>query len=272
MCVKLFRCLFMAAAFNALIVAGAAADIDGALSRHREAVDVSAYPWSAIGKLANETGGTCTGVIIARDKILTAAHCVYSDRTRRFLPASSLHFLVGYRSGQVTVHARVASYEIGSGYDPLRWFETVDADFAILTLTEKLPVEIAPLKLLSKVSPSGTKATIAGYPQDRAHMMTADRQCELGERDGVGRYLIHTCRGIRGYSGAPILVSMPGDEFRIAGIHVATAHNNGTKKMIAVSAQSIFRDSDNEASLETTASNRSRKRQAAAGVPGGAAR
>ena len=254
MCVKLFRCLFMAAAFNALIAAGAAADIEGALSRHREAVDVSAYPWSAIGKLANEAGGTCTGVIIARDKILTAAHCVYSDRTRRFLPASSLHFLAGYRSGRVTVHARVASYEIGSGYDPLRWFETVDADFAILTLTEKLPVEIAPLKLLSEASPSGTKATIAGYPQDRAHMMTADRDCELRERDGAGRYLIHTCRGIRGYSGAPILVSMPGDEFRIAGIHVATAHSNGTKKMIAVSAQSIFRDSDTEASPETTAS------------------
>ena len=76
---------------------------------HREAVDVASYPWSAIGKLFNEAGGACTGAIIARDKILTAAHCVYNERTRRFLPASALHFMVGYRSGQAAVHARVAS-------------------------------------------------------------------------------------------------------------------------------------------------------------------
>lgn len=250
MCVKLFRCLFMAAAFNALIAAGAVANIDDALSRHREAVDVSAYPWSAIGKVFNEAGGTCTGVIIARNRILTAAHCVYSDRTRRFLPASSLHFLAGYRSGRSIAHARVASYEIGSGYDPRRWLETMEADWAVLTLTENLPEEIAPLKLLSEASPSGTRATIAGYPQDRAHLMTADRDCELRERDGAGRYLIHTCRGIRGYSGAPILVSMPGDEFRVAGIHVAMSQSNGLKTMIAVSAQSIFRHSEIEAKPE----------------------
>jgi hypothetical protein len=42
---------------------------------HREDVDVSRYPWSAIGKLTNETGGSCSGVVISREKVSSiAAH------------------------------------------------------------------------------------------------------------------------------------------------------------------------------------------------------
>ena len=79
------------------------------------------YPWSAIGKLYNETGGSCSGVVISRDKILTAAHCLFNARTRRFISADSLHFLVGYQSGRYIAHARIARYEIGPGFDPLRY-------------------------------------------------------------------------------------------------------------------------------------------------------
>jgi protease YdgD len=209
----------------------AAADTDVTGSLHREPVDVASHPWSAIGKLFNEAGGFCTGTIISRSKILTAAHCVYNERTRRFLPASALHFMVGYRSGQATVHARVASYVMGAGYDPLR-FETMDADWAILILTENLPEEIAPLKLGTVAAPAGTRATIAGYPQDRAHKMTADRDCELGK--GGGRMILHTCRGTHGYSGAPILVSGADDKFLIAGVHVGASRRNGAPTMLAV--------------------------------------
>lgn len=233
---KLTRCL-LAAMCSILVSAAAVAEADVTGSIHREPVDVSAYPWSAIGKLFNEAGGACTGVIIARDKILTAAHCIYSKRTQRLLPPSSLHFLAGYRSGRSTAHARVAWYEIGSGHDPLRWLETLESDWVILTLTENLPDRIEPLRLRQEPSPAGTRAIIAGYPQDRAHLMTADRHCELAE--GEGRLVFHTCRGVRGYSGAPILVSTADNEIQVAGIHVAATHGDGAKKMIAVPARAI---------------------------------
>ncbi len=234
---KLVRCL-LAAAFNIFVASSAVADTDVTGSIHREPVDVSSHPWSAIGKLFNEAGGACTGVIIARDKILTAAHCITSSRSGRLVQASSLHFMVGYRSGRAVTHARVARYEVGAGYDPRRWIETMQADWVILTLTENLPEEIEPLKLRQDAAPSGTKAVIAGYPQDRAHMMTADRNCELGGNDG-GKLMFHTCRGVRGYSGAPILVSGSDDKIQVAGIHIAMSRGGGTKTMVAVPAQAI---------------------------------
>ena len=132
---QLMRTL-LAVAFNILMPTTVVADT---LTFHRETVDVSAYPWTAIGKVFNEAGGACTGVIISRDKILTAAHCIYSERAQRFLPPLSLHFLVGYRSGRSAAHARVSRYEIGAGYNPRRWKETMRADWVILTLTRNLP-------------------------------------------------------------------------------------------------------------------------------------
>ena len=77
---------------------------------------------------------------------------------------------------------------------------------------------------------------LVGYPQDRAFAMTADRDCELREKIDAGRLLLHTCRGIKGYSGAPILVSAGGGEMQIAGIQIATLQSDGATKMIAVPA------------------------------------
>ena len=140
---------FAAASILMLAAANSASGgaIIGPLDQHREAVDELRYPWSSIGKLYNETGGSCSGVVISRDKILTAAHCLFNDRTRRFIPAEALHFLVGYRTGRYSAHARVASYEIGAGFDPLRYDQTSEADWAVLTVTESLPAEIEPLRL-----------------------------------------------------------------------------------------------------------------------------
>jgi len=235
---NLFRCLLTLATSLAMLDA-AHAQASPQFDIHREAVDASQYPWSAIGKLYNETGGACTAVIIANNKVLTAAHCVFNFRTQRFIPAAALHFLTGYRGGQYTAHVRVVSYEMGAGFDPLRYQETNGADWAVLTLTEKLPATIEPLRLSAGAVPSGTKAIIAGYPQDRAFAMTADGDCEMGQRFDDGRLFLHTCRGIRGYSGAPILVRTADNKVEVAGIHVAAFRGVAAERMLAVPAQTV---------------------------------
>ena len=262
------RVLLRFAAAGILMLAAAnsaeSGTITGPLELHREAVDELRYPWSSIGKLFNETGGSCSGVVIARDKILTAAHCLFNARTRRFIPAEALHFLVGYRTGRYSAHARIASYEIGAGFDPLRYDQTSEADWAVLTVTESLPAAIEPLRLRRAPSPSGTKAVLVGYPQERAFAMSADRDCELRDKISAGRLLLHTCRSTFGYSGGPILVGTGGREMEVAGIQIASMQSNGTEKMIAVPAQAIGRQ-DRDDIIEPPAVV-----EASAGEPGDA--
>ena len=231
----------MAALCVVMTTAASGATI-GSLGLHHDAVDERSYPWSAIGKLFNESGSQCSGVAMSRNKVLTAAHCLFNGRSARFATAGSLHFLVGYRAGRPSTEMRVASYEIGAGFDPLRYQATTDADWALLTLAKDLPPEIAPLRLSREVEPSGTKAVLAGYPQDRAYAMTVDRDCELRQSIDSGKLLLHTCRGINGYSGGPILVSGQDGEVRVAGIQIATMRGSGPANMLAVPAQSIRHD------------------------------
>jgi protease YdgD len=240
------RGLLLFAALGLSMLGAAKATTPDPSEIHREAVDEQSYPWSAIGKLFTEGGGECTGVLISRDKVLTAAHCLFNYRTRRFIAADMLHFLVGYRTGRYAAHVRIAHYEIGTGFDPQRYDQTSDADWAVLTVTVTLPAAIEPLRLRREIAPSGTKAVLAGYPQDRAFAMTADRDCELGEKIDAGRLFLHTCRGIKGTSGAPILVSAGGDEMQIAGIQIATLQSDGSQKMIAVPAQAIWHQEGDE--------------------------
>jgi protease YdgD len=240
------RELLLFAAVGLSMLTAAKATTSGPSGIHRVAVDEQSYPWSAIGKLFTEGGGECTGVLISRDKILTAAHCLFNYRTQQFIAADMLHFLVGYRTGRYAAHARIARYEIGAGFNPLRYEQTSDADWAVLTVIERLPATMEPLRLRREIAPSGTKAVLAGYPQDRAFAMTADRDCELGEKIDAGRLFLHTCRGIKGTSGAPILVSVDGGEMQIAGIQIATLQSDGSQKMIAVPAQSIWQQDHDE--------------------------
>jgi hypothetical protein len=59
-------------------------------------------------------------VVIEQDQVLTAAHCLFNRRTGRFLPPSSLHFLLGYQRGEYKAHALVGGYTIGPGGVSLR--------------------------------------------------------------------------------------------------------------------------------------------------------
>ena len=240
------RGLLLFAALGLSMLSAAKAATLGPLGIHREAVDEQSYPWSAIGKLFTEGGGECSGVLISRDKVLTAAHCLFNYRTGRFITADALHFLVGYRTGRYAAHARIARYEIGAGFDPLRYEQTSDADWAVLTVTETLPAAIEPLRLRRELAPSGTKAVLVGYPQDRAFAMTADRDCELREKIDAGRLFLHTCRASRALPARRSWSARAAARCRSPASRSPRLQIDGATKMIAVPAQAIWRQDRDE--------------------------
>ena len=168
--------LFLVAAIPALTVVAVAMDQNASETR-REIVDISAYPWASIGKIgisAISVRSTCTASVIGPKQILTAAHCLYLKRTAHFVSASEIHFLLGYEKGQYRAH-RVGSRYVTSPNFNFAKMETAGEDWAVVYVDEPFPSDTRPLRLAAVRPMPGVKVQTAGYPDDKAHMMTADK-------------------------------------------------------------------------------------------------
>ena len=89
-------------------------------------------------------------------------------------------------------------------------------------------------------APSGTKAVLAGYPQDRAFAMTADRDCELRRKNR--RRAASACTPAAASTAIPARRSWSarGGKRDANRRHPDRAfQSGGTEKMLAVPAQAI---------------------------------
>jgi len=203
----------------------------------RVAVDARAMPWAALGRVQTELGGRCTGVLVAPDRVLTAAHCLANRTTGRLVQPGSVHFLQGFSRGEYTGHARVAAIEIGAGWEPARR-GPFGADWALLTLATRIAGPTLPLWQADM--PPGAALLLGGYQQDRPEVLLADTGCALlgAGRDAAGLPLLaHGCTATRGASGAPLLMALADGRFAVAG--VLSAMELGAPRGLAVPASSI---------------------------------
>ncbi len=209
----------------------------------RQIIDSLEPPWNAIGKINTPAWrrlGECTGTLVARDIVVTAAHCLYNEVSGRPFRNQDIHFSAGQRRDQRIGHstARCVRFAEGYRFDRRISGAMIARDHAFIVLAG--PIDTQPVRILAPggLEP-GLTVTHAGYGRDRRFLPVAHHDCAIGRiREGV----IYTdCDTNHGQSGGPLLVGRDG-EFLLAGVMSVTfaRHYNGAAS-VAASADELER-------------------------------
>jgi protease YdgD len=179
-------------------------------------------PWSAaIGRLDSDVAkSTCSATLVARDVIVTAAHCLFRNGGRARI--DDFYFLPALGTGQSFLPRRVVGLvAFGDAINPMQPGATdVASDWAVLKIDPAIDY-VAPLPILA-LSPAdlagrlevGQRLSSAGYGifDASAGRTLKQQECRL-IADGAqllrlaGAVIVSDCDVIQGDSGGPILLS-----------------------------------------------------------------
>jgi len=203
----------------------------------RVRVNIQQTPWRYMGRFTNANGEMCTATLIARNVIVTAAHCLHSGNG----PTTSGQFTAA-GGGQ----ARATAYLVSTRFN-YQLFTSTDEidglDWALVRLDQPLGDRLgfAGVRNLTGQGLQAARAADlyqAGYSWDTGDTLSANIGCHIVETHPDNTFA-HECDTTRGDSGSAFLVRN-GEGFDVIGVDSNFRTNpNGPFIYIAVSAASF---------------------------------
>jgi protease YdgD len=204
----------------------------------RVRINAQQAPWRYMGRFTNADDETCTATLIARDVIITAAHCIHTDHGvtggGEFFPEAG--------GG----NARGVAYLVSPRFN-YRLFNTTDEidglDWAMIRLDQPLGDRLGfagVRNLTGQGLEAARRADLfqAGYSWDTGETISANVGCHMVQVYPDNTFA-HECDTTRGDSGSAFLVR-DGEGFDVIGVDSNfRANPNGPFIYIAVSAASF---------------------------------
>lgn len=184
--------------------------------------------WQAVGRLNIGAHAFCTATLVAPDKVLTAAHCLFDRITGERVHESEMAFLAGWRTGRAEATRGIRATAIEAGFHAAQG-ETLDrvaSDLALLQLDQpiRLP-SVRPFDVDSTPPEQGAAVAVVSYARARSEAPSLQDRCVVLDqrRDGV---MVLSCAIDFGASGAPVFTVADG-QTRIVSVLSAMASSSG---------------------------------------------
>jgi V8-like Glu-specific endopeptidase len=181
--------------------------------------------WVAVGAVTGAAGPVvpaCSGLLVAPDLVLTAAHCVGGGANRN----TNRSFVAGWDSPRLVMRVRSAEVKVHPDYESAPKDVRFRYDVATIRLERPVPSHLVkPIAIRPYSDLLSGPFAIVGYHRSRPSAVNGRFDCERVDPPAVP--ILHLdCFVISGNSGAPTLIQEDG-EWKSVAVLVATFGTDG---------------------------------------------